>query len=229
MLPSQTLRALKYIHSANVLHRDLKPSNLLVNSNCDLKICDFGLARPVEVNSGPLTEYVVTRWYRAPEIMLSCQEYTKAIDVWSVGCIFAELLKRTPLFPGEDYMHQLRLICELLGKPKAEDLDFVNTERARKYMMSLEEPARPKIETYFRGHNPDALDLLEKMLKFHPAQRITVDEVSIGCNQRSRGSPALILPHAHLLDVPHAGACASLHGKSPQRGRRTRSKLPLQL
>lgn len=172
----QTLRALKYIHSANVLHRDLKPSNLLVNSNCDLKICDFGLARPVEVNSGPLTEYVVTRWYRAPEIMLSCQEYTKAIDVWSVGCIFAELLKRTPLFPGEDYMHQLRLICELLGKPKAEDLDFVNTERARKYMMSLEEPARPKIETYFRGHHPDALDLLEKMLKFHPAQRITVDE-----------------------------------------------------
>lgn len=69
----QTLRALKYIHSANVLHRDLKPSNLLVNSNCDLKICDFGLARPVEENSGPLTEYVVTRWYRAPEIMLSCQ------------------------------------------------------------------------------------------------------------------------------------------------------------
>jgi serine/threonine protein kinase len=91
----QMLRGLKYIHAANVLHRDLKPSNILVNSNCDLKICDFGLARGVEdEQSGELTEYVVTRWYRAPEIMLACQDYSKAIDVWSVGCIFAELLAR---------------------------------------------------------------------------------------------------------------------------------------
>ena len=106
----QILRGLKYIHSANVLHRDLKPSNLLLNSNCDLKICDFGLARGVEDEQKDLTEYVVTRWYRAPEIMLACQEYTKAIDMWSVGCIFAELLARSPLFPGEDYIAQLRLI-----------------------------------------------------------------------------------------------------------------------
>lgn len=85
----QILRGLKYIHSANVLHRDLKPSNLLVNGNCDLKICDLGLARGIlpeddegQVGSVVLTEYVVTRWYRAPEIMLACQDYTKAIDVW---------------------------------------------------------------------------------------------------------------------------------------------------
>ena len=114
----QILRALKYIHSANVLHRDLKPSNLLVNANCDLKICDFGLARGIvpeeesmaqkDGESMLLTEYVVTRWYRAPEIMLSCHEYTKPIDLWSVGCIFAELLGRKPYFPGEDYIDQVR-------------------------------------------------------------------------------------------------------------------------
>lgn len=101
----QTLRALKAMHSANVLHRDLKPSNLLLNANCDLKVCDFGLARSAassEENSGFMTEYVATRWYRAPEIMLTFKEYTKAIDVWSVGCILAEMLSSKPLFPGKD-------------------------------------------------------------------------------------------------------------------------------
>lgn len=104
----QTLRALKAMHSANVLHRDLKPSNLLLNANCDLKVCDFGLARSAastEDNSGFMTEYVATRWYRAPEIMLTFKEYTKAIDVWSVGCILAEMLSGKPLFPGKDCTH----------------------------------------------------------------------------------------------------------------------------
>jgi len=119
----QVLRGLKYIHSCRVLHRDLKPSNLLVNSNCDLKICDFGLARGIHrdpkdpytmgaVGGGTmlLTEYVVTRWYRAPEIMLACHEYSYPIDVWSVGCIFAELILRKPYFPGDDYIDQVRAL-----------------------------------------------------------------------------------------------------------------------
>jgi serine/threonine protein kinase len=116
----QVLRGLKYIHSCRVLHRDLKPSNLLVNSNCDLKICDFGLARGIHTASTEpshpdeprqtllLTEYVVTRWYRAPEIMLACHEYSYPVDVWSVGCIFAELILRKPYFPGDDYIDQVR-------------------------------------------------------------------------------------------------------------------------
>ena len=97
------------MHSANVLHRDLKPSNLLLNANCDLKVCDFGLARSAastDDNSGFMTEYVATRWYRAPEIMLTFKEYTKAIDVWSVGCILAEMLSGKPLFPGKDCMYR---------------------------------------------------------------------------------------------------------------------------
>ena len=109
----QTLCGLKYIHSANVLHRDLKPGNLLVNADCELKICDFGLARGYSpggnnnnargaANQGFMTEYVATRWYRAPEIMLSFANYTTAIDVWSVGCILAELLGGKPIFKGRE-------------------------------------------------------------------------------------------------------------------------------
>lgn len=108
----QILRGLKYIHSANVLHRDLKPSNLLLNANCDLKIADFGLARTTS-ETDFMTEYVVTRWYRAPELLLNSSEYTSAIDVWSVGCIFAEIMTREPLFPGKDYVHQLKLVTEV--------------------------------------------------------------------------------------------------------------------
>ena len=92
----QMLRGLKYVHSANVVHRDLKPSNVLLNANCDLKICDFGLARAMaEDESMKMTQYVVTRWYRAPEILLLVQRYTKAVDVWSVGCIFGEVRPRS--------------------------------------------------------------------------------------------------------------------------------------
>jgi len=95
----QILRGLKYIHSGNVLHRDLKPSNLLVNSNCDLAVCDFGLARGFATEGeDTLTEYVVTRWYRAPELLCEAPHYGRAVDVWGVGCIFAELLVHDAFF-----------------------------------------------------------------------------------------------------------------------------------
>ena len=97
----QILRGLKFIHSAKVLHRDLKPSNLLVNSNCDLAICDFGLARGVSPEvAGQLTEYVVTRWYRAPELLCESADYDEKVDVWSVGCVLGEILGRRPIFKG---------------------------------------------------------------------------------------------------------------------------------
>eukprot|EP01029_Cantina_marsupialis_P012388 TRINITY_DN2733_c0_g1_i1.p1 TRINITY_DN2733_c0_g1~~TRINITY_DN2733_c0_g1_i1.p1 ORF type:complete len:366 (+),score=90.65 TRINITY_DN2733_c0_g1_i1:120-1217(+) len=175
----QILRSMKYIHSADVLHRDLKPSNLLLNSNCDLKVCDFGLARGIaakEERDVELTEYVVTRWYRAPEIMLSCQEYTKAIDVWSIGCIFAELLGRKPLFPGDDYIHQLQIITDILGTPTGSELDFITSDRARRFMEG--QPFKPKVpfKKIYKKANPMALELLEKMLELNPNRRITVEE-----------------------------------------------------
>lgn len=172
----QTLRALKYIHSANVIHRDLKPSNLLLNSNCDLKICDFGLARGLEDSNLELTEYVVTRWYRAPEIMLACREYTKSIDVWAVGCIFAELLVRKPLVPGEDYIHQLQLITDVLGTPRESDMHFIRSDKAKRFMRA--QPLRPKrnYAEMFPNASSEGLDLLDKMLQFNPDKRISVED-----------------------------------------------------
>ncbi|CAE7231084.1 unnamed protein product [Rhizoctonia solani] len=146
----QTLRALKALHSANVLHRDLKPSNLLLNANCDLKLCDFGLARSAlpppstAANDAStfMTEYVATRWYRAPEVMLTFKEYTRAIDIWSVGCVLAEMLSSKPLFPGRDYHHQLSLILEVLGTPSLDDFYAINSARSREYIRAL--PFRKK-------------------------------------------------------------------------------------
>ncbi|XP_043689659.1 mitogen-activated protein kinase homolog MMK2 [Telopea speciosissima] len=171
----QLLRGLKYVHSANVLHRDLKPSNLFLNSNCDLKIGDFGLARTTS-ETDFMTEYVVTRWYRAPELLLNCSEYTAAIDVWSVGCILGEIMIREPLFPGKDYVHQLRLITELLGSPDDSSLGFLRSDNARRYVRQLPQYPKQQFSARFPSMSPGAIDLLEKMLVFDPNKRITVDE-----------------------------------------------------
>ncbi|CAN7062155.1 hypothetical protein Bca4012_095698 [Brassica carinata] len=168
----QLLRGLKYIHSANVLHRDLKPSNILLNANGELKICDFGLAR---VASDAMTEYVGTRWYRAPELLLNSSAYTSAIDVWSVGCIFFQMLTRTPLFPGGNRDHQLRLILELIGSPTEDDIGSLN-ESAKQYLRTFPRFDRQSFFVKFREVSFSALSLLEKMLKFDPRKRISVED-----------------------------------------------------
>eukprot|EP01086_Lenisia_limosa_P007491 TRINITY_DN27328_c0_g1_i1.p1 TRINITY_DN27328_c0_g1~~TRINITY_DN27328_c0_g1_i1.p1 ORF type:complete len:303 (-),score=81.45 TRINITY_DN27328_c0_g1_i1:75-983(-) len=176
----QILRGLKYIHSGNVLHRDLKPSNLLVNANCDLKICDFGLSRVAapkdQGGDGFMTLYVTTRWYRAPEILLSCKEYTKAVDMWSVGCIFAELLGRRALFPGRDYMHQLQLIFDVVGTPSTEELELIESEKARRFVQALPAKKRCSFSRLYPNSSAPALALLKRMLVFDPRKRITVSE-----------------------------------------------------
>lgn len=174
----QILKALKHIHSASVLHRDLKPSNILINGNCDLKICDFGLARVADPagDANNLTAYVATRWYRAPEIIILSKNYGPAVDVWSVGCILAEILGRRPLFPGRDYIHQLSLVIDLIGTPSARDMEHIHLDRARKFIEEHLPQTEPKrLSEVFPAAPSALLDLLAQMLVFDPAGRITVE------------------------------------------------------
>ncbi|WVZ99731.1 hypothetical protein U9M48_044991 [Paspalum notatum var. saurae] len=176
----QLLRALKYIHTANVYHRDLKPKNILANSNCKLKICDFGLAR-VAFNDTPTTvfwtDYVATRWYRAPELCGSFfSKYTPAIDIWSIGCIFAEVLTGKPLFPGKNVVHQLDLMTDLLGTPSMDTISRVRNDKARRYLSGMRKKDPVPFSQKFPNADPLALKLLEKLLAFDPKDRPTAEE-----------------------------------------------------
>ncbi|EKX54422.1 hypothetical protein GUITHDRAFT_156861 [Guillardia theta CCMP2712] len=183
----QVLRGLKYIHSAHVMHRDLKPNNLLVNANCDLKICDLGLARLSDGDESLMTCYVVTRWYRAPELLLGNKQYTDAIDMWSVGCVLAELLGRKPLFQGKDYVEMLQLIIGLHGNPKKTDLKHIS-EKAQRFLSDKTLfPAskrflprspfrRVRWADLFPRANTQALDLLDNLLQFNPEKRLTAEQ-----------------------------------------------------
>ncbi|EZF23195.1 CMGC/MAPK/P38 protein kinase, variant 4 [Trichophyton rubrum D6] len=164
----QILRGLKYVHSAGVVHRDLKPSNILINENCDLKICDFGLAR---VQDPQMTGYVSTRYYRAPEIMLTWQKYDVEVDVWSAGCIFAEMLTGRPLFPGKDHVNQFSIITELLGTPPDEVIQTIGSANTLQFVQSLPKRQRQPLSEKFKDADPLAVDLIEKMLVFDPRAR----------------------------------------------------------
>ncbi|XP_023001526.1 mitogen-activated protein kinase 9-like isoform X1 [Cucurbita maxima] len=176
----QLLSGLKYIHAANVLHRDLKPKNILANADCKLKICDFGLAR-VSFSDAPSTifwtDYVATRWYRAPELCGSFfSRYTPAIDIWSIGCIFAEILTGKPLFPGKNVVHQLDLITDLFGTPEAEAIAKIRNEKARRYLGNMRKKPPVPFSRKFPNVDPSALRLLERLLAFDPKCRPTAAE-----------------------------------------------------
>lgn len=170
----QTLRGLKYLHSARILHRDIKPGNLLVNSNCLLKICDFGLARVEESNrSRNMTLEVVTQYYRAPELLMGAKHYTSAIDIWSVGCIFAELLGRRILFQARNPVQQLDLIIDLLGTPNNDDMRHA-CQGAKQYIRKspYKPPALAALYILSSQATHEAVHLLCQMLVFNPDKRI---------------------------------------------------------
>ncbi|CAL8288832.1 unnamed protein product [Boreogadus saida] len=171
----QILRGLKYLHSAGILHRDIKPGNLLVNSNCLLKICDFGLARVEEPDpSRHMTQEVVTQYYRAPEVLMGSRHYGSAIDVWSVGCIFAELLGRRILFQAQSPIQQLDLITDLLGTPPLSAMASA-CEGARAHILRgpHKPPSLSVLYMLSDAATHEAVHLLCRMLVFDPAKRIS--------------------------------------------------------
>ena len=181
----QTLKALKFIHSADIIHRDLKPSNIFINSDCHVKLGDFGLARTLDNNpklDGVVTDYVATRWYRAPEMILAAQKYGKPIDMWSVGCILYELLVGTPLLPGKSTKDMIRMMFGVTGFPDRKEYNEVKKEcRIQiEYDDLLQEKIKKKknILQMVSGYTHDevAIDLLLKCLQFNPKKRLTAEE-----------------------------------------------------
>ncbi|TMS05933.1 Mitogen-activated protein kinase 12 [Larimichthys crocea] len=162
-----------YIHSAGIIHRDLKPGNLAINQDCELKILDFGLARQAD---SEMTGYVVTRWYRAPEVILSWMHYTQTVDIWSVGCIMAEMLQGKPLFKGSDHLDQLTEIMKTTGTPTQEFISKLESEDAKSYIKSLPKVEKKDLQKVFSTTNPQAVSVLERMLLLDPECRVTATE-----------------------------------------------------
>jgi mitogen-activated protein kinase 15 len=177
----QLLKSLKYMHSGQMLHRDIKPSNILLNSDCQVKVCDFGLARSlVQANDNAqnpvLTDYVATRWYRAPEILLGSTCYTKGVDQWSVGCITGELLTGKPIFPGTSTMNQLDRIMEVTGRPSPEDIEAIKSPFAATMLESLPKGRERPLNEMFPSASPEALDLLRICVNFNPSKRPSAND-----------------------------------------------------
>jgi serine/threonine protein kinase len=182
----QILEGIKAMHSIGVFHRDLKPGNILVSKDCQVRITDFGLARFMDDSTkrgenelNPMTEYVVTRWYRPPELLLApTLPYKETVDLWSIGCILAELVNRKALFPGKDHLHQVQLIFEVFGYEGRgeEELGFpVSTESARvleRYTSYSKQP----LSRYMKDDEASMLSLLESLMTVNPNERPTAEQ-----------------------------------------------------
>jgi mitogen-activated protein kinase 15 len=202
----QLLKSMKYLHSADIIHRDLKPSNILINSDCQIKLADFGLARSVastaEDTNIKLTDYVATRWYRAPEILLGSTKYSKAVDMWSVGCILGELIVGKAIFQGTSTLNQIEKVLELIGKPKAEDIDSVESPHAATILTSINVSKKRSFQSYFTNASETALDFLRRLLVFNPNHRLTVEEALKHKYLEQFSSPEEEIVCDHLIGIP---------------------------
>ncbi|MCP9266270.1 Mitogen-activated protein kinase [Dirofilaria immitis] len=182
----QILRGLRYIHAAGIAHRDLKPSNLLVNGDCHLRIADFGMAKlamknqieEVEEHSFYMTQHITTLPYRAPELLFVMPEHSTAVDLWAVACIFAEMIIRRELFPGRSVSGQIKIIVTMLGAPSGKILNQIQCERTRRLIENFgDHPVRPWSEIIRdKADSFETLDLIAKMARMDPEERIDVNE-----------------------------------------------------
>jgi cyclin-dependent kinase len=171
----QLLTGVAYCHHHRVLHRDLKPQNLLINREGDLKLADFGLARAFGIPVRSYTHEVVTLWYRAPDVLLGSRKYSTPVDIWSIGCIFAEMVNGTPLFTGTSEESQLEAIFRLLGTP--DEATFPGISELPDWKDSFPiYPAPQSLQPLVPKLEPQGVQLLQSMLVYDPAQRVTAQE-----------------------------------------------------
>lgn len=173
----------KYIHSSDVIHRDLKPNNILITAQGTLKICDFGLARGINEKwlnykrSRQITSYVATRWYRAPELILTRKTYGKEVDMWSVGCIIGELYGRKPLFIGDDSIKQILEICKVIGMPSKETIYWYGTSSAFAFFHDQPSFQKKEWEAVYPLMPAECRQLVNGLLTWSPQKRLNIDEV----------------------------------------------------
>ncbi|XP_017064036.1 extracellular signal-regulated kinase 7 isoform X2 [Drosophila eugracilis] len=180
----QLINAIKYMHSGNVIHRDLKPSNILIDSKCRLKVADFGLARTLFTkrknemddmdNDGMLTDYVATRWYRAPEILVASRNYTKGIDMWGLGCVLGEMIRQKPLFQGTSTINQIEKIVSALPDVTQRDIDSIGPSFGTVLLSKkIHRDRRYSLDEMLRNCCDDAISLVKSLLVLNPHGRLT--------------------------------------------------------
>jgi len=171
----QLLQGLAFCHSHRVLHRDLKPQNILIDKKGSIRLADFGLARAFNVPIRTYTHEVVTLWYRAPEILMNQRQYSVPVDIWAMGCIFAELINLAPLFPGDSEIDQLMKIFQALGTPTESTWPGVSSLPC--YRPNFPNWKGNNVDYYVRKfEDKDGIDLLQKMLVYNPNNRISAKE-----------------------------------------------------
>ncbi|KAL1935248.1 hypothetical protein VTP01DRAFT_4388 [Rhizomucor pusillus] len=173
-LMHQLMKGIAFCHEHKVLHRDLKPQNLLINKKGELKLGDFGLARAFGIPVRSYSHEVVTLWYRAPDVLMGCRQYSTSIDLWSAGCIFAEMVSGRPLFPGSSIPDQLQRIFKVLGTPTEETWPGVS--KLPEYKPDFEMFARIPLENLVPKLDPLGVDLLKQLLQYPPEKRITAKD-----------------------------------------------------
>uniref|UniRef100_A0A6B2LC85 Protein kinase domain-containing protein n=1 Tax=Arcella intermedia TaxID=1963864 RepID=A0A6B2LC85_9EUKA len=175
----QLLQAVKYLHSAGIVQKNLKPSNILINNECIIKVADFMSSKFInEVKDQEISfaGYVENRWYDSPELLLGCTVFSKEMDIWSLGCIFGEILLGKPLFPGTSTMNQLDRILELTGFPSAEDILSIKSSFVETFMENITVPKKRSLKKELSHCTPETRKLLKRFLVFNPSKRILIEE-----------------------------------------------------